>query len=229
VDAQVWSALLVSVKVASFATLLCLPPALLIGRWLARGSKLRHGVVETLCTLPLVLPPTAVGFLLLALLGVDGPLGREGLGLDLLLTWQGAVLASAVMAFPLVLRGARVAFEEVDPRLESMGESLGLSRWRVWTRVSLPLARRGLIAASVLGFGRALGEFGATLLVAGNLPGETQTLSMLIWEDIQLGQDGRALTLVGLTAVLAFALLFVVERLSRSRGAARSRSSEVEG
>jgi molybdate transport system permease protein len=217
-DAAVLNALWISVKVATCATILCVPPALLLGRWLARGTTRGRSVIETLCALPLVLPPTAVGFLLLALLGVDGPLGREGLGLDLLLTWQGAVLASAVMAFPLVLRGARSAFEAVDPRLERMGESLGMSRPTVWTRISLPLARRGLIAAAVLGFGRALGEFGATLLVAGNLPGETQTMSLLIWEDIQLGETSRALTLVGLTAILAFVLLFIVERLSRSAG-----------
>ena len=217
-DAAVLNALWISVKVATCATILCVPPALLLGRWLARGTTRGRSVIETLCALPLVLPPTAVGFLLLALLGVDGPLGREGLGLDLLLTWQGAVLASAVMAFPLVLRGARSAFEAVDPRLERMGESLGMSRPAVWTRISLPLARRGLIAAAVLGFGRALGEFGATLLVAGNLPGETQTMSLLIWEDIQLGETSRALTLVGLTAILAFVLLFIVERLSRSAG-----------
>jgi molybdate transport system permease protein len=221
-DAAVLDAFWISVKVASCATLLCVPPAFLIGRWLARGATRGRSVIETLCALPLVLPPTAVGLLLLALLGVDGPLGRGGLGLDLLLSWQGAVLASAVMAFPLVLRGARVAFEEVDPRLERMGESLGLSRASVWTRISLPLARRGLLAASVLGFGRALGEFGATLLVAGNLPGETQTMALLIWEDAQLGNESRALTLVGLTAVLAFVLLFAVERLSRGgRKAAR--------
>lgn len=217
-DAAVLDAFWISVKVAGCATLLCVPPAFLIGRWLARGVTRGRSVIETLCALPLVLPPTAVGLLLLALLGVNGPLGRAGLGLDLLLTWQGAVLASAVMAFPLVLRGARVAFEEVDPRLERMGESLGLSRASVWTRISLPLARRGLLAAAVLGFGRALGEFGATLLVAGNLPGETQTMALLIWEDAQLGNESRALTLVGLTAVLAFVLLFAVERLSRSIG-----------
>ena len=217
-DAAVLDAFWISVKVAGCATLLCVPPAFLIGRWLARGVTRGRSVIETLCALPLVLPPTAVGLLLLALLGVNGPLGRAGLGLDLLLTSQGAVLASAVMAFPLVLRGARVAFEEVDPRLERMGESLGLSRASVWTRISLPLARRGLLAAAVLGFGRALGEFGATLLVAGNLPGETQTMALLIWEDAQLGNESRALTLVGLTAVLAFVLLFAVERLSRSIG-----------
>ncbi|MCA8979743.1 MAG: molybdate ABC transporter permease subunit [Planctomycetes bacterium] len=220
-DAAVLSALWISVKVATCATIACIVPALAIARWLARGSSRGRSVVETLCALPLVLPPTAVGFLLLALLGVDGPLGRRGLGLDLLLTWQGAVIASAVMAFPLVLRGARTAFEEVDPRLERMGASLGLSRFAVWTRISLPLARRGLIAAAVLGFGRALGEFGATLLVAGNLPGETQTMSLLLWEDIQLGQESRAVTLVGLTALLAFVLLFAANRLTRGGRASR--------
>lgn len=220
-DADVLQALWISVKVASCATLICVPPAILIGRWLARGTTRGRSVIDTLCAMPLVLPPTAVGFVLLALLGVDGPLGTAGLGLDLLLTWQGAVVASAVMAFPLVVRGARIAFEAVDPRLERMGASLGMSQFTVWTRISLPLARRGLIASAVLGFGRALGEFGATLLVAGNLPGETQTMSLLIWEDIQLGATSRALTLVGLTAVLAFVLLFAVECLSRQSSKSR--------
>lgn len=220
-DPAVLDALWISVKVATCATILCVVPALVIGRWLARGRTPGRSLIETCCALPLVLPPTAVGFLLLELLGVDGLLGRRGIGLDLLLTWQGAVLASGVMAFPLVLRGVRTAFEEVDPRLERMGSSLGLSRFAVWSRISLPLARRGLVAAAVLGFGRALGEFGATLLVAGNLPGETQTMALLLWEDIQLGQESRAVTLVGLTAVLAFVLLFSAERLTRGKRSSR--------
>ncbi len=212
-DAAVWSAFAISAQVAVGATLACAVPATLVGYWLARTRSAWRGVVDTCCALPLVLPPTAVGFLLLALLGVDGPLGRAGF--DVLLTRGGAVVASAVMAFPLVVRGAKNAFESVEPRLERMGESLGMSRALVARSITLPLARRGLLAALVLGFGRALGEFGATLLVAGNLPGETQTMALLIWEDIQLGRDDRALTLVGLTAVLAFAVLFFADRLTR--------------
>jgi molybdate transport system permease protein len=219
VSASVLGALWISLKVAFWATVLVLPVAILLGRLFARRRFAGKPLVETLVALPLVLPPTAVGFLLLALLARDGPLGARTLGfdLDLLFTWKGAVLASAVMSLPLVVRSARVAFEEVDPRLEDMGRTLGLRPAQVFARITLPLARRGLLAAVVLGFGRALGEFGATVLVAGNIPGRTQTLALAIFNDLQVGHDRDALTAVGITAVLAFAALWTVERLTRIR------------
>jgi molybdate transport system permease protein len=176
-------------------------------------------VVETLLALPLVLPPTAVGYLMLRLLARDGPLGVKSLGidLDLLLTWKGAVVASAVMSLPLVARTARVAFEEIDPRLEGMARTLGSGPLRTFITVTLPLARRGLLAAALLGFARALGEFGATVIVAGNIPGRTQTLALAIFSDLQAGDDRRAMALVGVTVVIAFGAVFAVERLlSRS-------------
>lgn len=216
------SALALSVRIAAVATLAILPPGIALGWLLARRRVPGKALIETLTALPLVLPPTAVGYLLLRLLARDGPLGERtlGLDLDLLFTWKGAALASAVMALPLVVRSARVAFEEVDPRLEGMARTLGLGPWRTLLEVTLPLARRGLAAAAVLGFGRALGEFGATVIVAGNIPGETQTLPLAIFAELQLGRDADALTLVGITVALAFAALWTVEALTRRRRAA---------
>lgn len=210
-------ALVLSLRVASFATLAILPPGIALGWLLARRRVPGKAVIETLTALPLVLPPTAVGYLLLRLLARDGPLGEHTLGLDLdfLFTWKGAVLAAAVMSLPLVVRTARVAFEEVDPRLEAMARTLGLGPARTFRRVTLPLARRGLAAAAVLGFSRALGEFGATVIVAGNIPGQTQTLALAIFSDMQLGHDAEAMTLVGVTVVLAFVALWIVEALLR--------------
>jgi molybdate transport system permease protein len=215
--------LLLSLRVALVATLIIFPIGTLGGFLLARHRLPGRSLVETLLSLPLVLPPTAVGYLLLRLLARNGPLGatRLGFDLDLLLTWKGAVVASAVMAVPLVARTARIAFEEVDPRLEAMARTLGLGPLRTFVAVTLPLARRGLFAAALLGFARALGEFGATVIVAGNIPGRTQTLALAIFSDLQAGDDRRALALVGITVVIAFAAVYAVERLMRP-AAARS-------
>lgn len=217
------AALELSIRVAAVATLVILPPGVALGWLLARRELPGKALVETLTALPLVLPPTAVGYLLLRLLARDGPLGEPALGvdLDLLFTWKGAALASALMALPLVVRSARVAFEEVDPRLEGMARTLGLGPWRAFHEVTLPLARRGLVAAAVLGFSRALGEFGATVIVAGNIPGQTQTLPLAIFADLQLGRDAEAMTLVGITVTLAFVTLWTVEALTRRKRAAR--------
>lgn len=210
-------ALEVSLKVALLATAVDLVPGVGLAWWLARRRFPGRAAVEALVTLPMVLPPTAVGWLLLSGLGRGGPL--EALGPAFLLRMPGAVLAGAVMALPFVVRTARVAFEEVDPRLESMGRSLGLSRTRVFLTVTLPLARRGLLAAALLGFGRAVGEFGATMLVAGNVEGETRTLALAIHDHVQNHRDEAAMQLVGLCLVLAFALVWAVERLTRERRA----------
>ena len=213
------TALLISLKVSLVATLVVLPPGIALGLLFARPSFPGKSVLETLTYLPLVLPPTAVGYLLLSLLARRGPLGMNSLGFDLdfLFTWKGAVLASAVMALPLVVRTARIAFEGVRARLESMGRTLGMSPLRVLWETTLPLARRGLLASGVLGFSRALGEFGATVIVAGNIPGKTQTLALAIFNDIQIGRDDEARRLVGLTAVLAFFAIWISERLQSQR------------
>ena len=211
--------LLITLKVALVTTLFIVPLGAGAGFLLARRRFAGASVVETLLALPLVLPPTAVGYLLLRLLARDGPFGEKRLrfDLDLLLTWKGAVLAAAVMSLPLVARTARVAFEEVDPRLESMARTLGLGPLRTFFEITLPLARRGLLAAALLGFARALGEFGATVIVAGNIPGRTQTLALAIFSDLQAGDDRRALWLVGITVALAFVAVYAVEGLLRRR------------
>jgi len=210
--------LLLSLEVALATSLVILPLGALGGLLLARRRFVGHSLVETLLALPLVLPPTAVGYLMLRLLARDGPLGVKTLGfdLDLLLTWKGAVAASAVMSLPLVARTARVAFEEVDPRLEGMARTLGLGPLRTFVTITLPLARRGLLAAALLGFARALGEFGATVIVAGNIPGRTQTLALAIFSDLQAGDDRRAMALVWVTVAIAFGAVFAVERLLRT-------------
>lgn len=210
-------ALGLSARVALCATLLILPPGIALGWLLARREWPGKALLETVTALPLVLPPTAVGYLLLRLLARDGPLGARTLGidLDLLFTWKGAAAAAALMSLPLVARTARLAFEEVDPRLEGMARTLGLGPWRAFAAVTLPLAGRGLAAAAVLGFTRALGEFGATVIVAGNIPGKTQTLALAIFSDMQVGRDAEAMTLVGVTVVVAFAALWTVEVLTR--------------
>ena len=217
-NAGVLTPLLLSLKVAAVATILVLPPGVLLGWFLARRDMPAKSVFETLTALPLILPPTAVGYLLLRLLARNGPLGVGTLGfdLDLLLTWKGAAAASAIMALPLVVRSARLAFEKVDPRLEAMARTLGLGRWTTFFTVTLPLARAGLLAAAILGFGRALGEFGATVVVAGNIPGRTQTLALAIFNDMQVGRDREALILVGVTVGIAFAVIWIVEVLLRS-------------
>lgn len=216
-------ALLVSLKVAGAATAVAFPCGIALALLLARSDFRGRSLVETACALPLVLPPTAIGYLLLRLLARGGPLdtARFGDAFELLFTWKAAALASAVMSLPLVVRTARVAFEEVDPRLEAMARTLGMRRARVLLRVTLPLARRGLFAAAVLGFSRALGEFGATIIVAGNIPGRTQTLSLAIFQEMQLAHDAEAMRLVGITAALAFAAVWTAEWLLRRREAVR--------
>lgn len=210
-----------TLRVAGAALLLAAPAGIAAGWLLARRQFRGKSAVETLLSLPLVLPPVAVGYLLLALFARDGWLGERSLGFDpgVLFTWKGAVLASAAMSLPLVARTARTAFDAVDPRLEQMARTCGMSRLRVFATVTLPLARRGLLAACVLGFGRALGEFGATVVVAGNIPGRTQTLSLAIFGEIQRGDSDAALRLVALVAAVAFGLLWTVEHLQRRRGA----------
>jgi len=218
-DAKLVDALLVTLRVACIATIVVTPFALFAGFALARFEFRGKSVVETTLALPLVLPPTAIGYLLLVLFGRSGPLGEGTLGFDpgVLFTWRGAVLASAVVSFPLAARTARAAFEVVDPRLERMARSLGMSRTAVFARVTIPLAGRGLVAALALAFGRALGEFGATVIVAGNIPGRTQTIPLAIFDEIQLGNERGALLLVGVATALAFVVLYSVERLGRAR------------
>jgi molybdate transport system permease protein len=186
---------------------------------LARRSWPGKSVLETLLALPLVLPPTAVGLLLLEVLRRSGPVGRllQSAGIDILFTWKAVALATAVMSFPLLVRPARAAFEGVDPRLPALARTLGQGPWSAFARVTLPLAWRGIAAGLLLAFSRALGEFGATIMIAGNIPGRTQTLALAIFHRNQIGQDASALRLVGVTVIVAFAAVWVTEFLERRR------------
>lgn len=203
-----------SAQSAFLAALLILPPGLLIAWLFARYSWKGKSFIETFITLPLVMPPVATGLLLLKLLGRKGWVGSllyDLFGLDIVFTWRAVVIAMAVMSFPLLVRTARVAFEEVNQRLEQVALSLGARPFRVFSTITLPLARRGIIAGFILAFARALGEFGATILVAGVIPGRTATLSTSIYQYIQLGQDEMAFRLVLFSIALAFAAVFASE------------------
>lgn len=211
-----WHVVTFTLGVSALGTLLILPPGVALAWLLARRTWPGKALVETLVTLPLVLPPVATGLILLRLLGRRGPLGGwlEGvLGLEIVFTWRAVVVATAVMSFPLFVRAARVAFEEVPVRLEQVARTLGRPPAAVFVSVTLPLAARGLLAGTVLAFARALGEFGATVMVAGNIPGKTATLSLSIYNLVQLGQDGAAFRLLGVSVLIAFAALWTGEFL----------------
>ncbi|HLO94779.1 MAG TPA: molybdate ABC transporter permease subunit [Burkholderiaceae bacterium] len=210
-------ALGLSLKVALWASGLDLLLGTALGYALARWRFPGRELLDAVLTLPLVLPPTVLGYYLLVLVGRKGWLGAwlfDTFGIRLVFTWQGATVAAALVAFPLVLKAARSAFEQVDPQLEQAGRVLGLGEWAVFCRVSLPLAWRGILAGLLLAFARALGEFGATLMVAGSIPGQTQTLSIAIYEAVQAGQDGTAQLLVLITSLSCVAVLVAASRLA---------------
>ncbi len=210
-----WVPLLLSLKVAGWATALDVVLGVAAGYALARWRSAARDVVDSLLTLPLVLPPTVLGYYLLVLLGRRGVIGAwlDGLGIQLVFTWQGAVIASMVVAFPLILKSARAAFEGVDPQLERAARTLGLSETALFFRVTLPLAARGILAGALLAFARALGEFGATLMIAGNLPGRTQTLSVAVYAAVQAGDDSTANVLVLVTSITCVVVLLAAGRL----------------
>ena len=189
-----------TVLMASLATLVMLPPGILVGWLLARRQFYGRSVLETVVTLPLVVPPVATGLILLKLLGRRGWLGgvMDSVGVDIVFTWKAVVVAMAVMGFPLLVRSARAGFEAVDRRYEGVAATLGASPVKVFLTISLPLARRGILAGAVLGFSRAIGEFGATIMIAGSLPG-SRTLSVAIYRHAELGQDAAAAVPVSYT------------------------------
>ena len=213
------SILVLTLRVAALSTLLILPIGIVAAWSLARRQGPGRTLAETLLSLPLVLPPTAVGLLLLEVLRKAGPLGRllDRAGIEIVFTWKAVVLATAVMSFPLLVRPVRAAFEEIDPRLLAMARSLGSSPLAAFRRVALPLAWRGILAGSLLAFSRALGEFGATILVAGNIPGRTQTMALAIFQRTQIGQDAAALRLVAVTVAIAFVTVWTTEVITRRR------------
>ena len=207
---EAWIPLLLSLKVAGFATLIDLVLGIALGWLLARKRFLGRELIDTICTLPMVLPPTVMGYYLLVLLGSKGWLGgwlQSAFNINLIFTWQGAVVAAAVVAFPLVFKPARAAFESVDSQLEQAARVLGVSNWSIFLRVTLPLAWRGILAGLLLAFARAMGEFGATLMVAGSIPEKTQTLSIAVYEAVQAGQDDLANTLVLIISAVCISVL----------------------
>jgi molybdate transport system permease protein len=215
-----WPALWLSLKVAGWATAIDLVLGVAVGYALARLRFPGRDVLDSLLTLPMVLPPTVLGYYLLVLVGQRGPVGawlQAHFGITLIFSWQGAVIAAAIVAFPLVFKPARAAFEAVDGQLEQAARVLGISEAGVLFRVTLPLARRGILAGVLLAFARALGEFGATLMVAGSIPGKTQTLSIAIYEAVQAGQDDVANTLVLITSAVCIAVLLAAGRLNRDQ------------
>ncbi len=199
---------------AAVATLLMLPPGIAIAWVLARRQFWGRSVLETLVSLPLVVPPVATGLLLLKLFGRRGPIGAllEPLGVEIVFTWRGVVIAMAVMGLPLLIRAARAGFEQADRRYEEVAATLGARPWRVFRTISLPLAGRALLAGTVLGFSRAIGEFGATIMLAGALPG-ARTLSVAIYRNAELGRDTAAMVLIGAAVAIGFAAVHLSNRL----------------
>lgn len=219
-EPSVWTAIGLSLKVAGWATMITLVLGVSVGFLLARGRFPGRDLLDTLLTLPMVMPPTVLGYYLLVLIGRQGWLGGwlyDRFGINLIFTWQGAVIAAAVVAFPLVFKPARAAFEAVDGQLEQAARVLGISEIGIFFRVTLPLAWRGILAGVLLAFARALGEFGATLMVAGSIPGKTQTLSIAVYEAVQAGQDGLANTLVLITSAICIGVLLLAGRLAPGR------------
>lgn len=215
-----WTALALSLKLAGATVALLLPLGLWLGRWIARTPARWKIWVEAAMLLPLVLPPTVLGYYLLVVVGRRGWLGNwldESFGIQLVFTWQGAVIAAALVTFPLVFKPARAAFESVDAQFEQAARTLGLPEWAVFLRITLPLAWRGILAGLLLSFARAMGEFGATLMVAGSIPGKTQTLSVAIYAAVQAGDDRSANLLALVTAAVCVAMLLVASRLNPPR------------
>ena len=202
---------------AAAATLLMLAPGVGLAWLLARQRFAGKAIVETLVSLPLVVPPVATGLILLWLLGRRGPLGGplEAMGIEIVFTPKAVVIAMAVMGLPLLVRTARAGFEQVTRRYEQIAETLGAGPWRVFRTVTLPLASRNILAGALLGFSRALGEFGATIVVAGSIPGRTRTLAVGIYSYTETGQDRQAAVLLVVSVTIAFAAVLVSNRLAR--------------
>ncbi len=216
------SALVLSLWVTSAATLVVAVSGTGIGYLLSRKRFPGREFLEAVLNLPLVLPPTVTGYYLIVLLGRNGLLGRpvlEWTGLSIPFTWLACVIAASLMAFPLMLRAALVAFESIDPRQGLAAASLGHGRFSTFFRVMLPMARRGLLAGVVLSFARALGEFGATLMLAGNIPGRTRTLPLAIYEAAVSGEDREALIMAGLLTLVSVLVMLLASRLDRRYGA----------
>ena len=207
-----------SLQVAAVGTVLGLPLALWLGWLLAKSTLPGKPVLDTLVSFPLVLPPVVTGYFLLLLLGREGPIGKalqSWFGVDVVFTWVAAALAAGLVAMPLMVRAIEVAMAGVDPRLELASRSLGAGRLRTFFMVTVPLAHRGILAAALLAFARGLGEFGATIVVAGNIPGQTQTMPLFVFNRIQVGDDAAAIRVIVASMILALIALSIHQYLAR--------------
>lgn len=215
-----WFPVQLSFLVASAATLIALVAGSALAWLLARKSFPGSNLLDTLITLPLVLPPTVLGYYLLVLLGTRSALGGflyEQFGIRLTFTVTAAIIAATIHALPLVTKSLRAAFESVDSQLEAAARTLGLNSRSIFFRVTLPLASRGVLAATALAFARAIGDFGITIMIAGNIPGKTQTASVAIYDAVQAGKDNEALMLAVIVSLLAVVMLYLINRFGRLR------------
>jgi molybdate transport system permease protein len=215
---ETWQITFFSISVGLASTLLILPFGISLAWLFARKEWPLKSVLETMVLLPLVMPPVSTGLILLKIFGRRSPLGQwlYERGIEIVFNWKGVLIAMSVMSFPLLVRSVRTSFAEVNPRLEQIAATLGASPLRIFFVITMPLAYRGIVAGALLAFSRALGEFGATILLAGNIPGQTQTLSLAIYNYVQLGKDSEAYTLLGITVALAFLFVWCSEWLLRS-------------
>lgn len=219
-----WQIVWFTAWVSALSTLVILPPGLAVAWLLARHDWPGKSLLETFVTLPLVMPPVATGLILLKIMGRRGAIGaflHDRLHLDIVFTWRAVLVALGVMSFPLLVLATRLAIEQVNPRLEQIARTLGASEWRVFFSITLPLALRGIIGGVILAFARALGEFGATIMVAGNIPGKTATLSLSIYESVQLGDDATAYRLLGIAVAMAFVAVWISAWFMRRQARAK--------
>jgi molybdate transport system permease protein len=215
---ETWQITLFSLAVGLVSTVLILPFGIALAWLFARREWPLKSVVETIVLLPLVMPPVSTGLILLKIFGRRSPVGQwlYQRGFEIVFNWKGVLIAMAVMSFPLLVRSVRTSFAEVNPRFEQIAATLGASSSKIFFVVTIPLAYKGIVAGALLAFSRALGEFGATILLAGNIPGRTQTLSLAIYNFVQLGRDPEAYMLLGITVALAFLFVWTSEWLLRT-------------
>lgn len=209
-----------TLKIALLATLLAGAVGIALGWWMAQRRFAGKNFVDALLMLPMVLPPTVLGYYLIVVIGRNGVLGQyldRWFGINLMFTWQGAVIAASLVSLPLIYKAARAAFEDVDRRFPHAARTLGAGEAEIFLRIALPLAVRGIAAGLMLAFARAMGEFGATLMIAGNLPGKTQTLSIAIYDAVQAGNDAQALWLTLVISVVCVVVLVVSGRMLQAR------------
>jgi molybdate transport system permease protein len=212
-----WFPVFLSLRVAGIATILAVFTGIPVAWFLSRTTFPGKHLLEAVILLPIILPPTVLGYYLLLAIGRQSLIGRwvlDPLGIDIVFTWRAAVLTSTIVAIPLVIRSAQAAFEAIDSSLSAAARTLGRSETAIFMTVIIPLAWRGILAGTVLGFARAMGEFGATLMVAGNIPGRTQTLPIAIYDAVQAGNNDLANALVIILSAAAIAILVLIGKLS---------------